>query len=82
MLFDEGVAYAVLTIIFSITAGSLISRLAIQAIAGELWFFEWNFSITPTLIVMPVLIGLCVAIPLVCYKFMQKESLVERLRVE
>jgi hypothetical protein len=37
---------------------------------------------TPTLAALPVLLVICAAIPLICYRFIQQQSLVERLRVE
>ena len=80
MLFGEGAIYALLAILFSVTAGSLAGRFALQAFAGDLWFFEQDFSIAPTLAAMPALIALCAAIPLICYRFAQRDSLVERLR--
>lgn len=82
MLFGEGSAYAILTALFSITAGTLLGRLVIQVMAGDIWFFKWNFTITPLLITMPLLFAICALIPIVCYRFMRRESVVERLRVE
>lgn len=82
MLLCEGIAYAVLTLLFSVTAGSFISRLAVQAFAGEIWFFRWNFTIAPILLAIPALFAVCAVVPLICYRFMKKESVVERLRLE
>ena len=80
MLFGEGLWYAVLTLALTITAGSGISTVIIQALAGNLSFFKYNFSIVPMLICAPVLLLFCVLIPLICVKMLQKETIVERLR--
>lgn len=80
MLFAEGLWYAVLTIGLTLTAGTGISTLIIQGFAGSLWFFSYNFSLLPMLSCSPVLILLCVIIPLLCARVLQKESVVERLR--
>jgi putative ABC transport system permease protein len=82
MLFGEGAAYALITVLASVTIGIPISWLIVQALAGNMWFFKWNFSLAPSLLALPVLIVICAAIPLTCYRFIQKISLVERLRVE
>ncbi len=82
MLFGEGAACALITVTVSATAGIPISRLIVQALAGDLWFFKWNLDLAPTLVALPVLLVICAAIPLICYRFIQKTSMVERLRVE
>ncbi len=82
MLFGEGAAYALITVLASATVGIPVSRLIVQALAGDLWFFRWNLNLTPTLAALPVLLTICAAIPLICYRFIQKTSVVERLRVE
>ncbi|MDR3305307.1 MAG: ABC transporter permease [Clostridiales Family XIII bacterium] len=82
MLLCEGVSYAVLTILFAATAGSGIGRLLVQAIAGEIWFFKWTFTITPLLAAIIPLLLICAAAPLVCYRFMRRVSIVDRLREE
>jgi ABC-type transport system, involved in lipoprotein release, permease component len=80
MLFGEGLWYAVLTLIVTLTIGTLVSLLIIQGFAGMLWFFSFNFSIMPMLVCAPILLLLCVAIPLLCAKTLQKEPIIERLR--
>ena len=82
MLFGEGAAYALITVLASATVGIPVSRLIVQALAGDMWFFRWNLNLTPTLAALPVLLAICAAIPLICYRFIQKTSVVERLRVE
>jgi putative ABC transport system permease protein len=82
MLFFEGLAYAVLTILFSVTAGAPIIRLIVQGLSANMWFFSGGFSITPTLVAIPVLALICAVVPLICNRFMSKTSVWERLRAE
>ncbi|MDR1687478.1 MAG: FtsX-like permease family protein [Clostridiales bacterium] len=82
MLFGEGALYALITVISSATLGVPLSYLIIRAISGQLWFFKWNFSFMPTFVALPVLLLICAAIPLLCYRFTQKASLAERLRAQ
>jgi len=80
MLFGEGIWYAVLTLVVTLTVGSCISLLLIEGLAGSLAFFKFNFSAMPLLTCAPVLLLLCMAIPLLCAKALQKEPIIERLR--
>jgi len=80
MLFGEGLWYAVLTLALTLTAGSGVSLLLIQGMAGSLGFFRFNFSLVPVLAVAPILLLLCAIIPLMCAKALQGEPIVERLR--
>ena len=82
MLFGEGALYAALTLLFAATAGSLLSWGIIRTMAGELWFFQWHFTLMPLLAAAAPLAVVCMIVPLVCYHFMQKESVVDRLRQE
>lgn len=82
MLFAEGSIYATLTIVLSATAGSLLGYCIVQTIAGQIWYFNWNFTLLPLMVCILPLMLICVAIPVICYHFMQKESVVERLRTE
>ncbi len=82
MLFSEGTLYAVITVIASLTLGTPVAWLIVHAMTADLWFFKWNFTVMPTVIAIPVLLAVCALIPLICYRIMQKESIVERLRHE
>jgi putative ABC transport system permease protein len=81
-LFYEGVFYTALTAVFTLTAGLGIGRLIVQGIAGQVWFFRENFTAMPSIYCAIPLFVICALVPLVCYKRLAQESLVERLRVE
>ena len=80
MLISEGLIYAGLTILFASTAGVGIGYLLVQAIAGQIWFFTWYFTLLPIAYCIPVLILISMAIPVISYRTMCRPSIVERLR--
>jgi putative ABC transport system permease protein len=82
MLFFEGIFHAVLTILFTLTAGLGIGYLITQVIAGQLWFFNSSFTFAPSLYCIPPLFLICAAVPFVCYRRLARESVVERMRAE
>lgn len=80
MLIGEGLWYTVITAIVSLTLGTLITYGIVMGIACQMWFFSYHFMITPILLCIPVLTGLAVVIPMLCYRNMCRRSIVERLR--
>ena len=81
-LFLEGAFYTALTAFFTLTAGFVIGRLIVQVIAGQVWFFEQSFTVLPSVISLAPLLVICAAVPIICYGWLTRDSLVERLRVE
>ncbi len=81
MLIGEGLCYIGGTALFTLTLGSLLAYVLVYAIANQMWFFTYHFVIAPVLLVLPVLFILAVLIPSVCYRQMNKRSVVERLRL-
>jgi len=81
-LFFEGMYYTVATMLFTFTAGLGLSWLIVRVIAGQVWFFKESFTVMPSVYCVIPLFVICAAIPLVCYKWLTRDSLVERLRVE
>ena len=81
-LFYEGVCYTALTVVFTLTAGLGLGYLIVQVIAGQIWFFSQRFTIMPSLYCVAPLFLICAIVPTACYKWMIRDSLVERLRVE
>ena len=80
MLIGEGICYIGGTALFTLTLGSLLGYGLVYAIANQMWFFTYHFVIAPVLLVLPVLFILAVLIPSACYRQMNKQSVVERLR--
>lgn len=80
MLMLEGLFYALWTIVISVGVGTAFSFIVIQAIAGKLWFFSYDFVILPLLLASPLLVFFSLLIPLASYRGTNKLSIVERLR--
>lgn len=80
MLIGEGLWYTVITVIVTLTIGSLITYGIVTGIAYQMWFFTYHFMITPVLICIPLLILMSIIIPAICYHNMSRQSVVERLR--
>lgn len=80
MLAWEGGFYALFTAAVSILAGSLIQELVLKRVMKDVWIFEFHFMITPIFICLPMLLMIACTIPIVAYRKMAKESVVERLR--
>lgn len=81
MLVFEGLLYAGLTFLFSMTLGNGICALLVNAAANMLWFLKYSFEIWPILICTPVLMALAALIPYGAYGQMSKDSVVERLKL-
>lgn len=80
MLTWEGVYYAAGTIIASAVIGTLFSAIAIQTISAGIWFFTYRFIFWPMLVVYPSLILLTMIIPVLLYRGIARDSIIERLR--
>lgn len=80
MLMWESVHYAILTAICSLIIGTLFSLCVVNAIAGEMFFFTYHFSVAPILVCVPILLLLSAVIPTVSYRVICSESVVDRLR--
>ncbi|MCL2109083.1 MAG: FtsX-like permease family protein [Oscillospiraceae bacterium] len=81
-LFFEGFCYTILTASFTFTAGLGITWLIVKIIAGQTWMFSQNFTLIPSVICLAPLVVICATVPIVCYGWLTRNSLVERLRVE
>lgn len=80
MLVWEGVFYAALTIIMSLVLNVGSGLLLGKVITGMFWFFTYHFSLIPTLCVIPVFLLLGTVLPLIVYRNISRQSIVERLR--
>lgn len=82
MLMLEGVYYGVITILLILTAGSgimyLVGRLAEQTADYATFTFPWLLTAAIAAVIMAV----CVAVPVIVYRNISKDSITERLRVE
>ena len=80
MLILEGLLYTLgslaITLFLSIAGAPLVGSM----LSNMFWFFRYRFTIVPILIIFPVFVLLGIALPLISYRLMQKQSIVERIR--
>ena len=81
MLVNEGLFYAVLTLGASYLISSLAVGIVVRAMV-EGGFTTFRFTLLPLLICTPILLIFAVLIPHLCFRNLEKHSIVERLRME
>lgn len=79
MLTFEGLDYALLTLLISYLLGSLTVGVIVRALTAS-GFSTFHFTLLPLVICTPVLIVFAILIPYLCFRNLDKQSLVERLR--
>ena len=80
MLIDEGLYYAVSTLVASYVLGTLGVAIGVRAMVSGDWTATFHFTLTPLVICTPILIIFAILIPYICFKNLEKQSIVERLR--
>ena len=80
MLIYEGLYYALgavaVALLFSLATAPLLSA----SLGSMFWFVTYRFTLWPVLVVAPVFALLGTLLPLIVYRFVSKQSIVERLR--
>ena len=79
MLVNEGLYYAGLTLLFSYLISAFAVGVVIRAMV-EGGFTTFRFTLLPLVACTPVLIFFAVLIPYLCFRNLEKHSIVERLR--
>lgn len=79
MLIMEGLDYASITLIASYLIGALTVGIGVRAIVAG-GYSTFHFTLMPLVICTPVLIAFAILIPYICFKNLEKQSIVERLR--
>jgi putative ABC transport system permease protein len=80
MLMWEGLLYVLATLLVTVTAGSALCYGLVNLLTGQMWYFSYQFTLLPVALCTPVMIAVAVAVPLLAYRFMCRDSVVERLR--
>lgn len=80
MLVWEGLYYTIGAALVSLGLCLISAPLLSQTIEKVLWFFSYQFTIVPVLIVFPIFVILGIFIPLISYYFVAKQPIIERLR--
>ncbi len=80
MLIAEGLFYAGATLLFSWILGTFAVAFGVRAMVAADWTATFHFTLMPLAVCTPMLIALAVLIPYLCFKNLEKQSIVERLR--
>lgn len=81
MLVYEGLYYAGITLAASYLISALAVGVGIRAMV-EGGFTTFHFTLLPLMICTPILLIFAILIPYLCFKNLEKQSIVERLRME
>lgn len=79
MLTYEGLFYAILTLLASYILGVFTVGIVVRAIVSE-GYSTFHFTLAPLLICTPLLILFAMIIPYLCFKNLEQQSIVERLK--
>lgn len=79
MLTLEGLYYAGATLALSYLLGALTVGVLVRALVSS-GFYTFHFTLFPLLLCTPVLLLLALLLPYLCFKNLEKQSIVERLR--
>ena len=80
MLRFEGIGYALITLLFSVTIGNLIGCGIFRAYHNLDVYAVFDYPTIPVLIVYAVVLIVCLVTPELAYRNISKDTLVERLR--
>lgn len=81
MLIYEGLIYGMLTIITSAVLSFLTMPILANAVSSMFWFFTYRFTLLPLLFVIPIFAVLGILLPLVSYRNVARQTIVERLHM-
>lgn len=80
MLIDESLYYAGSTLLASYVLGALAVGIGVRMMVASDWTATFHFTLLPLVICTPILIVFAILIPYICFKNLEKQSIVERLR--
>lgn len=80
MLIDEGLLYGGITLAASCLPGALAVGAGVRIMVEGNWTETFHFTLFPLAVCAPLLIGFAVLVPYLCFKNLEKQSIVERLR--
>lgn len=80
MLIGEGLYYAGITLVLSYLLSALVVGVGVRLLVAGDWTASFHFTLLPLVICTPILLAFAVLIPVCCFKNIEKQSIVERLR--
>lgn len=82
MLICESIAYIAITFLTTATAGSLLGYYLTNMLAANRYAFTYHFTLLPLTACLPVLGVIAAIVPLLFYRSIHRQSIVERLRTD
>ena len=79
-LIKEGMVYFAGASVLSCILSAILNVTLIKTFVNNFPMFKWKFSLTAIAICLPVILVLVIVIPIVAYRNISKNSIVERLR--
>lgn len=80
MLVFEGLLYALGSAVFALVLSLLLGPVMASAMSSMFWFFTYRLTVAPILIIAPVLAVIGAIVPLLVYRVVARQTIVERLR--
>lgn len=80
MLVAEGLLYALGSVVLALVLSGVIGPLAGSVLSKAFWFFTYKPTFVPILIVSPIFALVGCIVPLLVYRSVSKQTIVERLR--
>ena len=80
MLMSEGLLYALGSVVLALVFSLAVGPLAASVLGKMFWFFTYRPSFLPLLTVAPIFALLGMAVPLLVYRVVSRQTIVERLR--
>ncbi len=80
MLILEGSTYGILAILLSLLLSLVLQGLVLRQLEHLLWFFTAKWIWAPIFGMLFVFLALGVVIPVLAYRIVERQSVVERLR--
>ncbi len=80
MLCFEGGYYALYTAVCAVALSLVLSVTAVRSLGESFFFFTWKLTVTPVLLCIPAVAAVVLLVPVICYRSMNKVSVVERMR--
>ncbi|MDO4174935.1 MAG: ABC transporter permease [Eubacteriales bacterium] len=80
MLVEEGLLYAIGSLALALILSLLLQPLAGAVLSNMFWFFSYHMTIVPVIAAVPVFILFGCLVPIVVYRSVAKQTIVERLR--
>lgn len=80
VLILEGMYYSIITMALLLTAGLLLSVLAFGLVQKLIYFAMFGIPVLQLLLMFAAMILICAVVPLLVYRSISRESIVERLR--